>query len=257
MAFGPTLARLRRSRGWSQEMLADAAGLSQRHVSFLETGRAQPGQRSLSALIAAMALHGWEQRALIEALAPQPAARACAPQAPDPELVGRLTERLSPWPCYAFRPDGTLLAANRALARLLAAASPDEDLWAATAPASGPNIYDLVFHPAGLRRWLANPEEVLPETLRRLRIEAAQDRALVPVLRRMEAWPAARIGTDARQLAPPVLIERYRLGPAMLSVISVVSHLASPGEFALANLRIESFVPADPDSERLLAALAA
>lgn len=257
MAFGLTLARLRRSRGWSQEMLAHAAGLSQRHVSFLETGRAQPGQRSLAALIAAMALHGWEQRALIEALAPPSPAPAPAPQAPDPDLVAHLTERLSPWPCYAFRPDGTLIAANRALGRLLAAASPGEDLWAATAPATGPNIYDLVFHPAGLGRWLANPQEVLPETLRRLRIEAAQDPALVPVLRRIEACPAARPGIDARQLAPPVLIERYRLGAATLSVISVVSHLASPGEFELAGLRIESFVPADTQSERLLAALAA
>lgn len=256
MAFGTALARLRRSRGLSQEALAHAAGLSQRHLSFLETGRARPGQRSLAALIAALALRGWEQRALILALNPQALPAPDPAAAPDPALAARLAERLSPWPGYAFRPDGTLLAANRALAGLLDAAAPGEDLWAATAPPTGPNIYDLVFHPAGLVRWLTNPEEVLPETLRRLRIEAAQDRMLAPVLHRVERYPALRALAGGGPLAPPVLIERYRMGEAVLSVISVISHLASPGEYELDGLRIESFVPADPASEDLLAALA-
>lgn len=256
MAFGPALARLRRSRGLSQEALADAAGLSQRHVSFLETGRARPGQRSLAALIAALALRGWEQRTLVDALAPQPPAGTETPDAPDPALVTLLAERLSPWPAYAFRPDGTLLAANRALGRLLETAAPGENLWAATAPAGGPNIYDLVFHPAGLGRWLENPEAVIPETLRRLRIEAAQDRSLTPVLRRIERYPAVQsLAARAQLSAPPVLVERYHLREAVLSVISVISHLASPGEYELDGLRLETFLPADAASERLLAGL--
>ncbi len=216
MAFGPALARLRRSRGLSQEVLADAAGLSQRHVSFLETGRARPGQRSLAALIAALALRGWEQRTLVDALAPQPPAGTETPEAPDPALVTLLAERLSPWPAYAFRPDGTLLAANRALGRLLETAAPGENLWAATAPAGGPNIYDLVFHPAGLGRWLENPEAVIPETLRRLRIEAAQT-APSPrccggssAIRRCSRWRRARISPHRPSSSSAIGWERRR-----------------------------------------------
>jgi hypothetical protein len=46
--------------------------------------------------------------------------------------------------------------------------------------------------------------------------------------------------------------ERYRIGGEVLAIISVLSHLASPGELSLDELRIESFVPADIDSERFV-----
>lgn len=250
MAFGPALAGLRRSRSWSQEELAHRAGVSQRHLSFLETGRSLPGQRSLRQLIEALALRGWEQRTLLEALAPS-SLPMCAP-APDRALIVHLTERLSQWPAYAFRPDGTLLFANRAMTELLAWAASGEDLWQITAPSGGANVYDLALHPNGLVRWMANPEEVVPETIRRLRIEAASDPTIMPVVRRVEAYPAAKAGSRSEALPPSVLIERYRMGERVLSVIPVVSHLASPGEIELDRLRIEIFVPADAESEDVI-----
>ena len=57
---------------------------------------------------------------------------------------------------------------------------------------------------------------------------------------------------QATAAPPPVLVERYRLGEHVLAVIAMVSHLASPGEIELGLLRIESFVPADIESERIL-----
>lgn len=250
MTFGPALARLRRSRNWSQEELAHRAGVSQRHLSFLETGRALPGQRSLQRLIEALALRGWEQRTLLEALAPSPLPICTA--APDDALVAHLAERLSPWPTYAFRPDGTLLHVNRAMTGLLASASPGEDLWQRTAPPEGANVYDLALHPDGLVRWMDNPEEVVPETIRRLRIEAASDPAIGSVARRLEAYPAARAHMHSTAVPPNVLIERYRIAERVLSLIPVVSHLASPGEIEFDQLRIESFVPADAESEEII-----
>lgn len=250
MAFGSALARLRRSRSWSQEELAHRAGISQRHLSFLETGRSLPGQRSLRRLIEALALRGWEQRTLLEALAPS-AAPVRAP-APDGALIAHLTERLSPWPAYAFLPDGTLLLANRAMARMLEWGAPGEDLWLITAPPEGANVYDLALHPEGLARLMDNPEDVVPETIRRLRIEATSDPAIMRVLQRVEAYPSAKIASQSEALPPLVLIERYRIGERVLSVIPIVSHIASPGEMELDRLRIEIFVPADAQSEELM-----
>lgn len=250
MTFGSTLARLRRARGWSQEALAFRAGLSQRHVSFLETGRAQPGQGSLAKLAEALALKAWEHRELLQTIAPMANEPAVSP--PDIALVAALMERFSPWPAYAFRPDGSQLGTNASLRGLLRLASPDEDIWTVTAPDGRPNIYDLVFHPRGLVGFMENPQEVIPETLRRLRIEAAHSPSLLPVLRRIEAYPSARIKPPPGTPPPPVLIERYRIGGERLAIISVLSLLASPGELALDQLRIESFVPADADSERLI-----
>jgi transcriptional regulator with XRE-family HTH domain len=250
MTFGLTLAKFRRARGWSQEALGLRADLSQRHVSFLETGRAHPGQRSLSKLAAALALKGWEHRALLASLTQSPESAAAA--VPDHAVMSALIERFSRWPAYAFRPDGGLIGSNAPLDVLLSRAAPHEDLWEVTAPASGPNIYDLVFHPDGLMRWLENPGEVIPETLRRLRIEVAHDPSLLPLLARIEAYPCVQRYARSAALAPPLLIERYRIDGVMLSIISVISHLASPGELDLDFLRIESFVPADEVSERYL-----
>lgn len=231
------------------------AGLSQRHLSFLETGRARPGQHSLSRLSAALALRAWEQRTLIESLAPAVAEESAEPVAPATVVI--LIERFTPWPAYAFQPDGSLVATNMPLRALLDLASPDEDIWQATAPASGPNIYDLVFHPRGLVRWMDNPHEVVPETLRRLRIEAAQSPDLLPVLRRCEAYPGAYIHSQSDGRPPSMLIERYRIVGQTLAIISLISHLASPGELSLDQLRIESFVPADGDSAAMLSSIAA
>ena len=252
MSFGTTLARLRRDRGWSQEALAFRAGLSQRHVSFLETGRARPGDTSLRKLIAALGLRGWEQRHLLAALVP--AADRTVIAGYDRSFIERVAETLSPWPTYVFDPDGTLILANSALRRLLARVAPGEDLWHATAPARGPNIYDLALHPAGLTRWMVNPEEVVPETLRRLRIETATDPRLAPVKLRLEAYPAAATFASAPAIPPAVLIERYAFDRSILSVVSIMSHLASPGEVEIATLRIETFVPADEKSAAMMSA---
>jgi hypothetical protein len=97
-----------------------------------------------------------------------------------------------------------------------------------------------------------NPEDVVPETIRRLRIEAASDPTIMPVVKRVEAYPAAKAASRSEALPPSVLIERYRIGERQLCVIPVVSHLASPGEIELDRLRIEIFVPADSESEEVI-----
>lgn len=253
MDFGIELARLRRAREWSQEELADRAQLSQRHVSFLETGRSQPGPAALAKLTRAMALKAWEQRALLRTLtAPEdrPATASRNAQLPDGFL-----ETLSVWPACAYQPDGTLVESNAALDALLGFASGGRDLWADTSYKGRANLFDLTFHPKGLIRWMANPQEVIPETLRRLRIEAAQNADLVATLKRFEAYPSVREWGRELDDPPPVLIERYRVRDATLSVICVVSSIASPGEFELASLRIETFAPADAASAALLRAL--
>lgn len=253
MLFGQTLAAFRRARGWSQESLALRADLSQRHISFLETGRSQPGSKSLRKLTRAMALKGWEHRALLEAVSSSEA-EALTP-AHDSAFVRDLVERMTIWPAYAFEPDGSLVATNDLMTRLIEWASPDEDLWGVASSPEGPNIYDLVFHPRGLCRWLQNREIVLSETLRRLRVEASHHPELSAAVERIEAYPSARGLKGDSQFPPPMLIEEYRIGGHRIAIVSLLSHLASAGEVSLDRLRFESFVPIDCESESLLRSL--
>ena len=254
MEFGNVLARLRRDRGWSQEELANRAGLSQRHISFLETGRSQPGQAALAKLARAMALKAWEQRALFRPLTH--AQGRTAETQPQAALPPGFFDRFTPWPACTFQPDGTLVQSNGTLDALLAHAGSGEDLWRLTAANGVANIYDLVFHPKGLIRWMENPEEVIPETLRRLRVEASHIPSLDAAVKRFESYPGVAKWTPCFSDPPSVLEERYRLRHGTLSVISVLSSIASPGEYGLASLRIETFVPADEQSVRLINSIA-
>lgn len=250
MSFGTTLAALRRARNWSQETLALRAGISQKHISFLETGRSQPGSRSLRKITRAMALKGWEHRSLLATLS----GGEIEDRSPvhDRLFIGELLKRMTIWPAYAFEPDGSLVATNGPMERLIDWASPDENLWEVTASPDGPNIYDLVFHPLGLCRWLVNPEVVLPETLRRLHVEASDHPELSAVVSRIEAFPSAS-GLATGDLAPPaMLIEKYRIMGHTIAIVSLLSHLASAGEASLDRLRFESFVPTNDETERLL-----
>ncbi len=255
MDFGIALARLRRSRGWSQEDLALKAQLSQRHVSFLETGRSKPGQAALAKLTRAMALKGWEQRSLLRSLTdapdiPRPVDAAAA-------LPDGFLDRLSIWPACTFKPDGELVQSNTALDALLDYAGGGEDLWEATSVDGVRNLYDLTLHPRGLVRWMVNPEIVIPETLRRLRIEASHKPALGSAIQRFEAYPSVKEHGAGLGDPPALLEEAYRMpGGQTLRVISVLSSIASPGEVDLASLRIESFVPADEASVHILSSLA-
>lgn len=254
MEFGNTLAKLRRDRGWSQEELANRAGVSQRHISFLETGRSQPGQAALAKLARAMALKAWEQKALFQPLT-QSQERAEPPDK-QTKLPAGFFERLSPWPACTFHPDGTLVQSNSVLDALLSHASGGQDLWALTSHDSVSNMYDLVFHPRGLIKWMENPEEVVPETLRRLRIEASHAPSLNNLIERLKRYPSVAKWGERLSDPPPILEERYRLKGGSLSVVSVLSSIAAPGEYSLASLRIETFVPADVQSVDLIRSIA-
>lgn len=197
-----------------------------------------------------MALKGWEHRSLLATLSSDEIQDRCPVY--DRLFIGELLERMTIWPAYAFEPDGSLVATNGPMKRLIEWASPNEDLWEVTAPPDGPNIYDLVFHPLGLCRWLVNPEMVLSETLRRLRVEASDHPELSTAVARIEAFPSVS-ELEAGHLAPPaMLIEKYCIMGHMIAIVSLLSHLASPGEVSLDRLRFESFVPNNGETERLL-----
>lgn len=250
MSFGKTLAALRRARNWSQETLALRAGISQKHISFLETGRSQPGSRSLRRLTGAMALKGWEHRSLLATLSGGEAENRSPVH--DRLVIGKLLERMTIWPAYAFEPDGSLVATNGPMERLFDWASPEENLWEVTSPPDGPNIYDLVFHPSGLCRWLVKPEIVLSETLRRLHVEASDRPELNGTVERIKAFPSISELKTESLFPPAMLIEEYRIKGNTIAIVSLLSHLASAGEASLDQLRFESFLPTNHETERLL-----
>jgi transcriptional regulator with XRE-family HTH domain len=257
--FGAALSRCRRTAGLSQAELAARAGLSQRHISFLETGRARPGRRALDGLVDALSLDAPGAAALLAAagLGPQP--RPADWEGPGMARIramcSRLLARHDPWPAYVLTPGGRLLLGNSGLTRLLDRVGGANTLLMRTAPAEGPNIFDLTLRPDGLAPYLAAPERSVPHILHRLRLAAALDpeaaRTLDRVLRTPLGQRFARFSAAA--VEDPLVEETYAVGGRTYRFAAVLTRFGSASDALVAGLNIECLVPADPATERHLA----
>lgn len=258
--FGKILAEQRRRRGWSQLRLAQEADLSQRHISFLETGRAAPGQRALTRLLFALAIDGYEANALLSAAGMRREQKRLNWQdkvlRPVRLSIQRHLQQSMPWPAYALTIDGGILASNAAVDLLLRWVAPEEDLWDSAGP-KGPNIFDLTFHPAGISRFLANPEQVVPAVLRRLRKAALIDDIASQTLQRVLRYPIVQQSSlpDCPDSAAPLILERYYIKDTLASFTAMITHFGSNESEMVAGIGIETLMPADRETEKLLASL--
>ena len=124
-SFGDALRAMRRARGLSQEAVAHAVGTTQRHVSFLETGRSQPTRAMLGRLVAGLGLTAAHRAALFAASGfrnpyPTRALEGGELQA-TLDLMSRQVLRHWPFPAFVVDRDWNFLRTNAAAARMIAA----------------------------------------------------------------------------------------------------------------------------------------
>src|SRR5688572_18558991 len=129
LSIGARLRALRQQRRLSQLALATDAGISQRHLSFVESGRAMPSRELVLALARQLEAPARERNSLLVAAGFAPiyresawSAPALAPVRAAVELVLRAYE---PFPALAVDRHWSLLMANAAIAPLLARVSPE------------------------------------------------------------------------------------------------------------------------------------
>jgi len=147
--FGRLLRRWRSTRAVSQLDLALVAGVSTRHLSFLETGRSAPSREMIVRLAAALDLPPHARNALLEAagFAPPPSrADAAAIDPAIAEAVDRMMAHHEPCPLVVMNPRHDVLRTNAGAARLLAFFLGPDAL-------AGPlNVLSLLFTPAARAR---------------------------------------------------------------------------------------------------------
>ena len=195
---GDLLREWRQRRRLSQLDLALDAEISTRHLSFLETGRAQPSREMVLRLADQLEVPLRERNALLTAagfaaIYPERSlddpALSAARRAVDLILAGH-----APYPALAVDRRWTLVAANDAVAPLLAGAAP--------ALLAGPvNVLRLTLHPDGLAPRIANYHEWREHLLERLRsqIEASADAELTALRDELAAYPAPVSAGAARR----------------------------------------------------------
>ncbi len=245
--FGALLRRWRRRRGVSQLDLALDAGTSQRHLSFLETGRARPSRSMVVALAGALDVPLRDRNTLLASAGFSPAFLARRDGDPDLAAVeAALTYILAkqePFPAIVVDRAWRLRRANSAAERMLDFLAPD---GLPTAADGAIDLASWIFDPDGLGPYLRNRDEVLPHMARRLGASAPH-------------WAAAGASTtgteDAAPLAPVLTLDIEKDGVAV-RLFSTITTLGEPQDIALHDIRIESFFPADDASRAVLEAMA-
>jgi transcriptional regulator with XRE-family HTH domain len=257
--FSAKLRWWRQHRGLSQLELAGRTGVSQRHLSFLELGRASPSRQMVLRLAEALDVPLRQHNALLLAAGYAPAwsegelgAPALAQIA---SAVDYLLTQQEPFPAVAVDRHWNLLKANGAAVRLV------EFLVGPLPPGVPVNLADALVAPDVLRPFLVNWTEVVRYFIRSVEADAAADGSdeTTALLRRLLAYKgvsAAMRNPVPEQAGGPVLPMHFRKGATTLSLFTTIATLGTPQDVTAQELRVESFFPMDDDTETALRAWA-
>lgn len=256
--FGALLKGWRKARGISQLDLSLHCGVSQRHVSFLESGRSQPSRGMVLHLGEALGVPLRQQNALLIAAGFAPVYRARSLDAPEMRQVSKALDRAiaqqEPFPAIAIDHNYNLLRANMAASRFMALMLGPA---AAEALSSGAavNVAHLMLSPEGLRPHIQNWDEAASWMIRRLRAEAVRDGSKTDtddLLTQLMALPdvADLAFTPRDDVDPsPTLVVRFNVGGATLALFSMIATLGTPLDTSLQEMHLEFFFPGDEATE--------
>lgn len=238
-AFG---RQLRLWRSWarlSQLDLAVRAGMSQRHLSFIETGRSRPGTDVVLRLAGALDIPLRDRNRLLESAglpARYPEVELTdRVSAPFRAAISRLLESHEPYPAFVLNRWWEVVDANTAARRLF--------------PATTEGVQDAVeafLAPGGMREIIENFSEVAGMYLRRLQAEVAEasdERSLRLLARAKELLADVDLSTDIGDGL--VICPRLRLGGEVVSTATMVARFGATREVTLDELRVELIFPAD------------
>jgi transcriptional regulator with XRE-family HTH domain len=255
-SFGTRLRWWRARRGLSQLDLAGQAGISQRHLSFLESDRTRSSREMVLRLAAALDLPLRQQNALLLAAGFAPYWRESALAAGELDQINRTLDFMlaqqEPFPAFVVDRRWNLMRANAGAARLtrfLTGAQPS------VPSAQGVSLADALVSPEGLRPFIVNWQEVALQFLRSVQADAAADgtRETAELLQRLLSYPAIPSLADTHWLdepVGPVLNIHFRKGMTSLRLFTTITTLGTPQDVTVQEIRIECFFPADKEAEQ-------
>ncbi len=258
---GPLLREWRTARGKSQLALAVEAGVSTRHLSFVETGRSTPSREMVLTLAAHLDLPLRERNALLQAAGYAAVFRETPLEAEAMKEVRRALTHL----LEASHPNPSLVVNRRY--DILLANSAAVELFCFFAPAwkGKNNMAHMIFAESGLRSAIADWPAAAGYLVKRLRAELAnsadaQDIELLAIVKTVEAElaplgsPQTAASTPLQNVLVPVTLRRAAVE---VDIFTAITTLGTPLDITLQELRIETFFPADTQSRDALAKVVA
>jgi transcriptional regulator with XRE-family HTH domain len=245
---GTLLREWRQRRRLTQLDLALDADVSPRHLSFVETGRAQPSREMLLHLSEELEIPLRERNTLLVAAGFAPMYRERklddAALAKAREAIDVVLEAQKPFPAFALDRHWNIAASNRALQELYEGVA--EELLKPPV-----NAMRLSLHPEGLAPKIENLAEWREHLLARLgkQVELAADPVLKGLLEEVSAYPAPQAPQAGLEQAVLVPL-KIRTSLGVLSFLSTTTVFGTPVDVTLSELAIEMFFPADEATAR-------
>lgn len=242
--FSGFLKTWRDRRRLSQLELSLKSGLSQRHISFLETGRSRPSCYAISQLGYALDMPAAEIDAMLLAagFAPRSAYRGWneeAQMAVDLS-IDHVLHSHAPYPAVSVDRIWNLKKANE----------PAQLFFELMGSSGNPNLLREVMMPGQLRANIVNWEQTARALFRLLELEVARrphDREahqLLQELRNLDGVPAA-INQPSSENPSPVLSIQFQAQEGVLSLFSLIATVGMSADPAIDDVRLETLLPAD------------
>ena len=253
--LGTHLRHWRSIRGKNQLELSIETELSQRHISFIESGRSVPSRQVLMKIAQALDVPLRDRNVLLLSAGYAPAYSQAAWNSGQMQSVTRALERIlrqnEPYPALVMDRYWNVLMTNESAPRFF-------NCFFDMSQRTGPrNMLHLIFDPKGMRPFIDNWEEVAGSLIRRVHFEAVGrviDEETKELLMALRAYPSVKTDDRANQRSDagpivPMIPISFRKGDTVLNYFSMVTTVGTPQTVAAQELRIETLFPADETTE--------
>jgi transcriptional regulator with XRE-family HTH domain len=258
---GARLCEWRTRRRESQLALAISADISQRHLSFVESGRTLPSREMVIRLCDALDVPLRARNELLTsagyaALYPE-RSLDLAEMAGVREALTRIIAHHEPYPAFVVDRAWRVVMHNESAGRLVAACFDDATLHALSR-GGALNFMRMMFEPSQMRPKILNWPAVAPRLLARLRNEARGDPDSPSAALLLELGPSA--GSDAsaaddERVELPIVPLELRLGETVLQLFNTITTFGTPQDVGLQEMRIELSYPVNAQTRAFLASL--
>lgn len=243
---GAHLRRLRQQAGLSQLDLSLITGISQRHLSCVETGRANASPGTLHAVLSALEVPLEHSNEVFLAAGYAPRYRASPLDAPGMQMVdsaiSHILQANNPAPAIVIASNWAITAANASAGLLFAM------VGVPPGAETSLNLLTTLLCPGGLGDHLVNIDEIRAVAWQRASREAASNPELAELLRDIPS-PA---GLPAEATLSPVVLTRLNSAHGELSFLSTFTTFGMPLDISVSSLRIEHLIPADPHTWQVM-----
>lgn len=259
-SFSALLKQWRNQRGLSQLDLALTSQVSQRHISFLESGRAKPSREMVLQLAAVLEVPLRQQNLMLSAAGFAPIHAETDLSAPEMVSVRKALDftlrQQEPYPAIVIDRYWNLLLSNNAATRLLTVFVDPTELQNHFYRDGRLNLMQVMFDPRGLRPFIANWEEVAEHLLQRLHREALaegeneQSNQLLNELMNYSQVPEIWQTSNRSVQNTLLLTTHFQRDHLEWKFFSTIATLGTPNDITLQELRIECLFPADEMTEQ-------